>query len=109
MVEYDVKGLSRDPEVVKNYLEDPLNYTGKVRARMGREMLRAETLTSSEALTKIKTPALILHGGDDRVVDPLCSTTLYNAISSTDKELVILRGFTMKFLIQQKKIKFINV
>ncbi len=105
VVEFDVKGLSRDPEVVKNYLEDPLNYTGKVRARMGREMLRAETLTSSEALTKIKTPALILHGGDDRVVNPLCSTTLYNTISSTDKELVILQGLYHEILNSTEKDK----
>jgi len=103
VVAFDVDGLSRNREVVKNYLNDPLNYTGKVRARMGRELLRVEKLTNEKALAGIKTPALILHGGDDRVVDPKCSRILYENISSEDKELVIFPGLYHEILNSDQK------
>lgn len=98
VVEFESEGLSRDKQVVENYLKDPLNYTGKVRARMGRELLRVEKLTSREALAHIKIPVLLLHGGDDRIVDPECSRIISNSIQSKDKELIIYPGLYHEIL-----------
>ena len=89
LVKFDFDGLSRDKKVIEAYLNDPLNYTGKARARMGRELLRVEKLTGEDALAKIVTPILLLHGGDDRVVDPKCSRIIYDNVSSKDKEIII--------------------
>lgn len=103
VVEFDIEGISRNKDVIENYLNDPLNYTGKVRARMGRELLRVEALTSTERLSKISIPALILHGGDDRVVNPQCSRIIYDNISSEDKKLIILPGLYHEILNSNEK------
>ncbi len=103
VVEFDIEGISRNKDVIENYLNDPLTYTGKVRARMGRELLRVENLTSAERLSEISIPALILHGVDDRVVDPQCSRIIYDNISSEDKELIILPGLYHEILNSDKK------
>ena len=103
VVAFDIEGISRNPEVIKKYREDPLNYTGKVRARMGRELMRVEKLTDEESLSKITVPTLLLHGGDDRVVNQECSRIIYNSISSTDKEIVILPGLYHEILNSSEK------
>ncbi len=103
VVAFDIEGISRNPEVIRKYREDPLNYTGKVRARMGRELMRVEKLTGEASLSKITVPALLLHGGDDRVVDQECSRIIYNNISSTDKEIVILPGLYHEILNSSEK------
>jgi hypothetical protein len=36
----DPNAMSVDPEVVKHYMEDPLNYIGNVRAKTGNELLQ---------------------------------------------------------------------
>ena len=98
LVKFDFDGLSRDKKVIDAYLRDPLNYTGKARARMGRELLRVEKLTGEDALAKIDIPILLLHGGDDRVVDPECSRIIYDNVSSKDKEIMIFPGLYHEIL-----------
>jgi alpha-beta hydrolase superfamily lysophospholipase len=62
----DVHGLSRDPEVVRRYLEDPLVDT-TITARLAAEMTDArERMAAGGA--DIAVPMLLLHGADD----PLC-------------------------------------
>ncbi len=103
LVAFDIEGISRDPAVIKAYMEDPLNYTGKVRARMGRELMRVENLTDKESLSKITVPALLLHGGSDRVVDQKCSRIIYDSISSSDKEITIFPGLYHEILNSTEK------
>ncbi len=98
VVAFDLEGISRNQEVIQKYRDDPLTYTGKVRARMGRELLRVEKLTSTEALSKITVPVLLLHGEEDRVVNPECSKIIYNSVSSTDKELAVFPGLFHEIL-----------
>src|SRR5882757_9645757 len=40
VLQLDLTAISRDPAVFRDYRSDPLNYTGKVRARTGTEILR---------------------------------------------------------------------
>lgn len=91
LVRIDFDGLSHDPEVVQAYIEDPLVYQGKYTARMGAELLGAMQRVSVEA-GKITLPALIVHGGDDYLIDPSASQELYDNIGSTDKTLKIYEG-----------------
>lgn len=90
-VPLDAEAVSRDPEVVARYRSDPLNYLGKVRARMGVQLLRAAELIAPE-LHNITLPALILHGTADRLADPTGSQMIYDDITSTDKTIEFYDG-----------------
>lgn len=90
-VPLDVEAVSRDPAVVARYRSDPLNYLGKVRARMGVQLLRAAELIAPE-LPNIALPALILHGTADRLADPAGSQMIYDQVRSTDKTLKFYDG-----------------
>jgi len=80
--------LSRDPEVERAFRDDPLCYQGKVRARMGYEILKAST-DACARLCELRVPLLIMHGADDRVTNPSGSQELYRTASSADKTLKI--------------------
>jgi acylglycerol lipase len=92
-----VEWVSRDPEVVKDYRRDPLNYHGGVRARMLFQMLRAADLIAIEAF-HVKIPLLVLHGGGDRLISPSSSQMLYDRASSIDKKLKIYPGLYHEIL-----------
>lgn len=88
----DAEGLSRDPEVVQAYLDDPLVFNGKTTARLSSEINAAISRLAEEGKA-ISIPVLLLHGSDDRVCDLDCSKYLYDLVSSRDKELIIYEGF----------------
>jgi alpha-beta hydrolase superfamily lysophospholipase len=87
----DPSTISRDPEVVKAYIEDPLVFHGKTTARLSAEMLRALTRVSAET-GKITLPFLAMQGGADRLVDPDGAQILYEKAGSKDKTLKIYEG-----------------
>jgi len=87
----DASAVSKDPEVVKAYVTDPLVYTGKLTARLAAEMLRAMTRVTAEA-GKISLPIIIVQGKADKLVDPAGSQMLYDKASSKDKTLKMYPG-----------------
>ena len=87
----DATGVSRDPAVVRAYVEDPLVYTGKTTARLGCEMLKAMRRVAEEA-SKIQLPLLVLQGGADRLVSPDGAEMLHRLAGSTDKTLKVYDG-----------------
>ncbi|MFZ5918289.1 MAG: alpha/beta hydrolase [Chloroflexota bacterium] len=91
VVVLEAEAVSRDPEVVARYRSDPLNYLGKVRARMGVQLLRGGELALQE-LPQIQLPALILHGTADRLADPEGSQAIYDGVRSADKTLKFYQG-----------------
>ena len=91
LVALDPSGVSRDPSVVRAYLDDPLVYNGKTTARLGCEMLKAMQKVTAEA-RRITLPLLILHGGEDPLVDLAASHMLHERLGSVDKELVVYDG-----------------
>lgn len=64
----DVKGISRDPEVVKAYQSDPLVH-GKISPRLFFEFDEARQRCMREA-RQLSVPTLLLQGMADRMVDP---------------------------------------
>ena len=84
--------LSHDADEVQAYKDDPLNYTGKLKVRLGDEFLRMEGMLSEEALAAISLPVLLLHGGGDTVVPPENSQIVMESISSEDKTRKIFPG-----------------
>jgi len=91
MVPLEAEGVSRDPEVVKAYLGDPLVCRGKMTARLGAELLDAMERVRTEA-DHIRLPLLILQGGSDRLVDPSGARMLYERAASVDKRLIVYEG-----------------
>jgi acylglycerol lipase len=87
----DANGISRDPAVVKAYVNDPLVFHGKTPARLASEMLKGMIRVTAEA-KKIIIPLLIIQGGDDKLIDPSGAKMLYEAVTSTDKTLKLYSG-----------------
>jgi len=90
-VKLDSADISKDPEVVKAYDEDPLNYRGGILARTAAELLNAtKTITAHSKV--IDVPILIMHGGKDKLAEVVGSEMLYENVSSPDKTLKIYDG-----------------
>lgn len=84
----DANGVSRDAVVVEAYKADPLVYTGKIGARLGKEFMDAMAVAQADA-PKIRLPILIQHGEADRLTAPAGSRYLFDNVGSTDKRLEI--------------------
>jgi acylglycerol lipase len=87
----DATGISRDPEVVKAYVNDPLVFHGKTPARLAAEMLKAMQRVTRE-VDKISLPFIVIQGGADKLVDPGGAQMLYDKAGSQDKTLKIYQG-----------------
>ena len=92
LLKIDLSGLSRNPDVVQAYKDDPLVNSGKFTARVSAEMTRSFDRVADEG-SRIKDPVLILHGGSDRIVNPACSHFLYALVSSEIKKIIIYDDF----------------
>ncbi len=89
--------ISKDPDIVKAYDEDPLNYRGGILARTGAEILNATKKITAQA-DSISLPILIMHGSADKLADISGSKMLYEKVSSTDKTLKIYDGLYHEIL-----------
>jgi len=91
VLQLDASEISRDPEVVDRYREDPLVYSGKVTARLA-EQLFTEMKRIEDNAAAIEVPILILHGSSDGLTSPEGSKMLHENISSGDRKLIIYEG-----------------
>jgi acylglycerol lipase len=80
----DSSRLSRDPEVIRAYENDPLVYRGPIPAGIEAEMSN-RTRQLSEEVGQIKLPVLIMAG--DGGTDGARSQVLYDYIGSGDKTI----------------------
>jgi acylglycerol lipase len=87
----DASAISRDPDVVKTYANDPLVFHGKTPARLASEMLKAMIRVTAE-VGKITLPFITIQGGQDKLVDPNGTRMLYDKSSSKDKTIKIYDG-----------------
>ena len=87
----DVNAISRDPEVVEAYVNDPLVFHGKTPARLGAELLSAMMHITAEA-SKLTLPMIIVQGAEDILVEASGAKILYDKASSKDKTLQIYDG-----------------
>jgi alpha-beta hydrolase superfamily lysophospholipase len=89
LIRVDPSLVSRDPEVVKAYVEDPLVYHGKLPARTLGE-LAAAVDSFPNGVRAITLPTMILYGTADALCPPSGSAMLYDRIGSSDK---MLKGY----------------
>jgi alpha-beta hydrolase superfamily lysophospholipase len=83
LVEIDASLVSRDPEVVRAYVEDPLVYRGKLPVRTVAELASAIDSFPTGA-AEITIPTLIMYGTADRLCPPEGSVMLSERIASAD-------------------------
>jgi alpha-beta hydrolase superfamily lysophospholipase len=82
----DASKISKDPEVVKAYINDPLVFHGKTPARLAAEMLKAMLRVKAE-VAKISLPFITIQGCDDKLVDPGGAQMLFDGAGSKDKTI----------------------
>jgi alpha-beta hydrolase superfamily lysophospholipase len=107
MLKLDAGGVSRDPDVVQHYIDDPLVYHGKMSARMLRELFVGMNTIRSQAAA-ITLPMLILHGGADAMTAPEGSRYLHQHIGSSDKTLSIYPGFFHEIFNEPERIEVLT-
>lgn len=83
--------ISRDPAVVEEAKNDPLNYHGRVLARTGAEMLKAGEEVRRH-LDDLSDPFLVIHGTADSLASPEWSKRLYKRAASNDKTIELYEG-----------------
>ena len=84
VVGIDSSAVSRDPEVVKDYDADPLNYHGKLPARTVAELSRAID-GYPDGVSRFKLPMLVMHGTADRLVPIAGGQMVADRAGSEDK------------------------
>lgn len=86
----DSATISRDPAEVQRYKTDPLVHA-KTSARAGAEGMNAIARVQAHA-GELRTPLLLYHGGDDRLVSIAGSRTFFANAGSADKTFWELPG-----------------
>lgn len=92
ILKINVEGISRDDNVIHQYRNDPLVVEKKTTAKLGVELQKAVDRAPDMA-HQITTPALILQGKQDRLVNPQGAEQLYQDLSSSDKTFKSYAGF----------------
>jgi acylglycerol lipase len=88
----NINDLSRNPEAVQRYADDPKIYKGGFKARQANEVLKEATRLISK-LESFTYPALIVHGTQDKICNPQGSVMLHEKFKSINKKLHMLEGF----------------
>jgi acylglycerol lipase len=79
----DAEGVSKDPEEVRKYVDDPLNFHEKVPVRTVAE-LAGEVEHFPRRVAAITVPTLIMYSETDPIVAPSGSEMLAERIGSDD-------------------------
>ncbi len=86
----DTAMISRDPEVVKAYIDDPL-VSDKVSARWYSELMKAIKKANRNA-PSLRVPMLLMQSGADRLVDPAAPEKFAQAAPAGQVEPVLWDG-----------------
>jgi acylglycerol lipase len=97
VVAIDASLVSRDAEVVKAYVEDPLVYHGKLPVRTVAELAAAIDAFPAE-VGQITVPTLIMYGTADGLCPPAGSVMLDELIGASDKTLKAYEGLHHEIL-----------
>jgi alpha-beta hydrolase superfamily lysophospholipase len=98
----DASAISRDKAVVDAYVSDPLVYRGKIRARLGAELIKTMHELPAK-MPEINLPILIMHGAADQLSDPKGSQMLFERAGSKDKTLKLYDGFYHEIFNEPKR------
>ncbi|MCX5042628.1 lysophospholipase [Aldersonia sp. NBC_00410] len=83
VLQLDATTVSRDPEVVQRYIDDPLVHSGKIPARTVGELLAAFERMQPR-LAQLQVPLLVMHGTADALVSPDATKLVADAVGTSD-------------------------
>jgi alpha-beta hydrolase superfamily lysophospholipase len=86
----DTRAISRDPAVVKAYIDDPL-VSQKISTRWYGEIMKSMKKAHKSAAS-LRIPMLLMQSGDDRLVDPAAPGRWAKAAPNGLVELVVWDG-----------------
>jgi acylglycerol lipase len=92
VLELDGSAVSRDPEEVRAYDDDPRNFRGKVPARTVQELVNTVSEIQA-AVGDLTLPLLVMYGTADRLVPPAAGKLVGERAGSTDKTVLVYEGF----------------
>jgi acylglycerol lipase len=98
----DVNAISRDPDEVRRYEQDPLIFHGKLPVRTVAE-IAGEVGELPERAAAISMPILIMHGTADRIAPPEGARMLHECVSSEDRTLTMYEGLYHEILNEPEK------
>lgn len=104
----DASAVSRDARVVQAYRNDPLVYHGKVRARLGAELINAMQKYLPGRMSGIKLPVLIMHGTQDRLSNTEGSSLLFESVASQDKTLQYYEGCYHEIFNEPERVRVLS-
>jgi alpha-beta hydrolase superfamily lysophospholipase len=99
----DVDAISRDPDVVRAYRDDPL-VSDKVSSRWYAEILKSMR-TAMEAAPGLRVPMLLMQSGADRLVDPEAPRRWSRAAPPEWVELIIWDGLYHEMFNEPEKAR----
>lgn len=105
---YKIDGttVSRDPEVVRAYDNDPLNHRGMLPARTVAE-IAATVATFADRLPELTLPILTVYGSGDRLVDNAGSALVDERSASDDSTLIAYDGLYHEVLNEPERDRVI--
>src|SRR3954466_1188351 len=107
VVAIDSTAVSRDPQVVTDYDDDPLNYHGKLPARTVAELSQAIE-GFPEAVTRFRLPLLVMHGTADRLVPIAGGEMVAERAGSEDKTFKRYDGLFHEILNEPERQQVVN-
>src|SRR4051812_14075102 len=103
----DSSGVSRDPEVVRDYDADPLNYHGKLPARTVHELSQTVARFPGE-VGRLTLPILIMHGTADQLVPAAGSDMVDAGAGSDDKTYIRYDGLYHEILNEPERDRVVG-
>jgi acylglycerol lipase len=107
LMQVDASLVSRDPEVVRAYTEDPLVHHGKLPVRTIAELAKAID-GFPDGVGAITIPSLILYGTADQLCPPAGSQMLEQRIGASDKTLRSYEGLYHEILNEPEQVQVLD-
>jgi len=89
-MEFDPESLSRDEQVVRDYLEDPLVFQN-FSLRTGKYILDAASVVMPLAF-RIRHPIMMIHAKEDKICSSEATRTFFERIVEPRKKLILYEG-----------------
>jgi alpha-beta hydrolase superfamily lysophospholipase len=99
--------VSRDPAVVKAYVDDPLVFYEQVPVECSAVGMEA-AIGANTGAPSIGVPVLMVHGGADAICDVQGARDFHEALGSTDKELIVYDGLYHEVLNEPERDRVIG-
>ena len=98
--------ISRDPAIVKAYVEDPLVFEDRIPPECNAAGMEA-AIAANTSPSAITLPVWMGHGSDDAICDVQGARDFYEALASEDKELDVYEGLYHEILNEPQRDRVI--